>query len=120
FGAAGDKTIAYIALGDGIFGIAGFVLVGPESLAKSITGRTGQQATISVLMTIFFIAAVFATYYIVYRLTDQGTLKPVVEPDKYKISQVTIDMLKALKEPVHVTAFYQQNNPQREEAKTWI
>ena len=120
-GAAGEKTVAYVALGVGILGIAGFVLVDPESLAASITGRTGQQATISLLMTIFFIAAIGAGYYIVYRLSDQGTLKPVVEPDKYKISQVTIDMLKELKEPVHVTAFYPQTDAQgREEARTWL
>src|SRR5438105_3014247 len=104
-GSTGSLTITWIALGVGVLGIAGFVIIDPASVASAITGRTAQQGTISVLTTIFFLAAILGGYYILYRLTTDGVVGDIVKPAQYKLHDTTVNMLKGLKQPVHVIGF---------------
>ncbi len=103
-----NKTVLYIALAVGALGIVGFVLIDPESISKALTGRTGQQATISLLMTIFTLTAIVVLFSLVYKLDQDGTISPwdVGKSGQYQLHQQTIDILNSLEEPVHITGFY--------------
>lgn len=116
-------TVSYVALGVTVAGIAAFVLLDPDSIASAITGRTGQQALITALMTIFFIALVVTAYYILYKLVEDGKITPwdLTESQKYQLSDASIELLDGLEEPVHVTAFIgETQRDQQEEAELWL
>ena len=103
-----NKTVLYVALAVGVLGIVGFVLVDPNAISKALTGRTGQQATISLLMTIFTLTAIVVLFSLIYKLDQDGTISPwdVGKSGKFTLHQQTLDILSGLKEPVHVTGFY--------------
>lgn len=117
-GEAGDKTVTWVALAVGVLGITGFVLLDPEAIVTAVTGRTAAQGAISVLSTIFFLAAVIGGYYILYRATTDGVVDDLVKPAEYRLHEPTIEILEGLEEPVKVTAFV---SVQEEEAiRKWL
>jgi ABC-type uncharacterized transport system involved in gliding motility auxiliary subunit len=105
-------SVHYVALVVAVLGIAGSVLVDPENLSRSLFGRTGQQAGITLLMTLAFIALIVAGYYILYDLTRTGKVSPwdLSAAQKYSLSETSIEILQTLDEDVHVYAFYNQDD----------
>ncbi len=117
------NPVSYVSLAVAALGIIGFILLDPDAIAKAITGRTGQQAVITLLMTIGFVALVVVAYYILYQLAEQGKITPwdLTEGQKYQLHEATIELLEGLEEPVHVTGFYAQTNrSSRDEAELWL
>lgn len=108
------NTVSYVALGVSILGIAGFVLLDPQAVAKAITGRTGQYGLTTALMSLFFIAFVVAVFVIVY----SANITPVdlTEARQYQLSDTTIRLLAELEDDVHVTGFFtrDQSDQQRD------
>jgi WD40 repeat protein len=117
------SPVSYISLGVAVLGIVGFILLDPDAIAQAITGRAGQQAVITVLLTIGFLAMIVVAYYILYQLSQQGKITPadLTEAQKYQLHDATIELLEGLEESVHVTGFYAQNDrASREEAERWL
>ncbi|GEM_PF-3080366 len=108
------NTVSYVALGVSILGIAGFVLLDPQSVVKAITGRTGQYGLTTALMSLFFIAFVVAVFIIVR--SANITPLDLTEASRYRLSDTTIQLLAELEEDVHVTGFFtrDQSDQQRE------
>lgn len=116
-------TVHYVALVLAVAGIVGWIALDPQNLARIFFGRTGQQAGISLLMTIAFLALVIAAYYILYDLTQKGKISPwdLTEAQKYNLSDESIQVLEQLDQPVHVYAFYgESNRDTREEVELWL
>ncbi len=114
-----DNQWSYIGLAVTILGAAGFILLDPRALMKTATGRSGQYALTSVVMSICFVAFVAVMYWIVWKVnpapTDLTALK------KYQLSQKTIDLLAGLKEDVHATGFFNnQELSSQNEADLWL
>lgn len=112
-------TVSYVALGVGILGLAGFVLLDPRALVASITGRTSQYGITTVLMSLMFIVVVVALFIVV----RAAKIEPwdVTQSQKYKLSQQSIDLLANLQENIHVVGFYtEQDMTNRQEAETWL
>lgn len=112
-------TYSYIALGVAILGLAGFVLLDPQALVTSVTGRTSQYGITTVLMSLIFIVLVVALFILV----RAAKLDPVDLTDirKYELSQQSIDFLAGLEHDVHVVGFYQEQDMEgRKEAEIWL
>ncbi|MEJ2148181.1 MAG: Gldg family protein [Chloroflexota bacterium] len=109
-------TVSYVALGVTILGLAGYVLLDPEDIVQMVTGRTGQYALTTWLLSLVFVAFVVALY-ILLRSAD---LPPwdLTEAQKYQPSEQTIQLLESLDQDVHVTGFYAQGA--EEDAKVWL
>lgn len=111
-------TVSYIALGVGIVGLAGFVLLDPAAIAQAITGRAGQYGLTTTLLSVVFVAFVVALF-VVIREWDPAPID-VTENQQYSLSEASIDLLQSLEEPVHVIGFYSETSFQREEAEAWL
>jgi WD40 repeat protein len=116
-------TTSYIALGVGILGLAGFVLVDPEGLATSMTGRSGQYGAANFLISAALIVVLGIVYAGVKQLSTEGKITPydATGEHKYDLSQATIDVLSSLKEDVKITVFYtNRQDQQKKEAELWL
>jgi WD40 repeat protein len=112
-------TYSYVALGVAILGLAGFVLLDPQALVTSLTGRTSQYGTTTVLMSLFFIVFVVAIFVIVR--AAKITPWDLTAVQKYKLSQQSIDILSKLTDDIHVVGFYSdQSADQRKDAEIWL
>lgn len=112
-------TVSYVALGVAILGLAGFVLLDPQALVASVTGRTSQYGVTTVLMSLIFIVLVVALFILV----REAKISPwdLTEAQKYQLSQQSIDLLADLKDDIRVTGFYtDQQSEQRQEAEIWL
>jgi WD40 repeat protein len=111
-------TVSYVALGVGVIGLAGFVLLDPQAIVEALTGRTGQFGLTTALMSLFFVAFVIALFIVI----RQAEISPidVTEGQKYTLSDASIEALHNLEEPVHAIAFYPETSSQREEASIWL
>ncbi|MBN1309769.1 MAG: Gldg family protein [Anaerolineae bacterium] len=113
------NTVSYAALGVGILGLAGFVLLDPEAFVAGITGRTSQYGATTILMSLIFIVFVVAIYILVDALAIEPY--PLTDSEKYQLSQQTKDILAGLEDEVHVVGFYtDQETTQQDEAKLWL
>lgn len=108
------NTVSYVALGVGILGMAGFVLLDPHAVVKAITGRTGQYGLTTALMSLFFVAFVVAVFVIVR--SANITPLDLTEAQQYRLSNTTIQLLAELEDDIHVTGFFtrDQSDQQRE------
>ncbi len=111
-------TVSYIALGVGVAGLAGAVMVDPGAVSKALTGRSGQYGLTTALLSLFFVAFVVALYAVI-RAANIAPID-VTEARKYTLSQASIDVTQNLEEPVHVIGFYAAESIQRPEAETWL
>jgi DNA-binding beta-propeller fold protein YncE len=111
-------TVSYVALGVGVIGLAGFVLLDPQAIVEALTGRTGQFGMTTALMSLFFVAFVVALFIVI----RQAGFAPidVTEGQQYTLSDASIEVLQNLQEPVHAIAFYSETSSQREEASIWL
>lgn len=113
------ETGSYIALGVAILSLAGFVLLDPQALMTSLTGRTSQYGVTTALMSLIFVVLVVALYILV----REASFEPIdlTEAQKYKLSQQSIDLLGNLEEDIHIVGFYpEQDVTQRDEAERWL
>jgi WD40 repeat protein len=109
-------TVSYVALGVTILGLAGYVLLDPEDIVQMVTGRTGQYALTTWLLSLVFVAFVVALYI----LLRSAELPPwdLTEAQRYQPSDETIQLLETLDQDVHVIGFYAQGG--EEDAKVWL
>lgn len=113
-----EPLVVWIALGVGVAGLAGFVLLDPQSLAEALTGRSGQSRLTSIAISVVFVAFIVALYIII----READIQPwdVSEQQKYQLSQESIDILENLGEPVRAYAFFVDGSPLKEEADLWL
>lgn len=113
-----EPLVVWIALGVGVAGLAGFVLLDTQSLVEALTGRSGQHRLTSIAMTTVFIAFVVALFIIV----READIEPwdVSEQQQYQLSQESLDILANLTEPVKAYAFYLDGSTSKEDADLWL
>jgi len=115
------KTISYVALGLGVAGLVGFVLLDPQTLVEAITGRSGQYTLTTWLMALFFTAFVIAIFVIL----KQAAIPPwdLTSAGKYQMTDTTRKLLESLKPDVkvHVIGFYVAGqDPDYADAQLWL
>jgi WD40 repeat protein len=113
------NTTSYIALGVAIVGVAAFVLLDPETLVKSVTGRSGQYAITTWLMSIFFVAFVIALYVIV----RESKIDPwdLTASQKYQMSAQSVELIKTIPDEIHAVGFYSDaQSSDRKDAEIWL
>ncbi len=112
-------TVSWISLAVGIVGLAGFIMVDPQSLIEAITGRRGQYGLTSALLSLFFVAFVVALYVVI----KNANIAPidVSASKKYELSDASKNVLQNMTEDVTVTGFYTaQMSSQQDEAQIWL
>jgi ABC-type uncharacterized transport system involved in gliding motility auxiliary subunit len=113
------KTVSYVAFGIAALGLVAFVLLDPQSLAAAVTGRTGQYAITTWVMALAFTAFVIAIFIILRK----AAIAPadLTAAQKYQMSDQTKQILKGLKDDVHVVAFYPDTDSTgRKDAQLWL
>lgn len=118
-----DNLVAQIALGVGVIGILGFILLDPQALQAALTGRRARYASNSVLMSIAFAAILVIGFVILLDLEDQFDWMTVdlTEDQQFALSEQTLDILQSLDEPVHVYGFYTNRQSSiQDDAEIWL
>jgi len=109
----------YIGLGIAVAGAAGFILLDPQSLVKTATGRSGQYALTSVLVSVLFIIFAGSMYWIVKQINPPSA--NLRESSKYEISAKTVDLLKGMQEEVHAIGYFKASQEeQKNQADLWL
>lgn len=112
-------TVSWVALGVGLFGLASFVLLDPQAIAKALTGRSGQYGLTTALLSVFFVAFVVALFVVI----RQADITPwdISEDQSYRLSEASINVLEQLNGEVQATGFFDETmSGLREEAEIWM
>jgi len=104
------KVEGLLAAGFLLLGI--YVLLNPSQVRAALTGRTARYGGNATLMFLAFVGILFLLNFIASRHHRRFDL---TELKRFSLSPQTIQVLKELKEPVHITAFLTAADPRRQE-----
>ena len=110
---------SYIGLGVAALGAAGFILLDPQALVKTATGRAGQYGLTSVLMSVAFVAFIMIAYWVIKTINPQAV--DLTELRKYELSDQSKQLLATLPEEIHAVGYYTvEQKSQQDEADLWL
>jgi hypothetical protein len=111
-------TVSLIALGVGVIGLVGYLILDMDAIVAALVGRRGQYALVTVGVGVLFVAVLVALYIVVGKLP----VDPIdfTEEQRYALSPQTLDLLANLDEEVQVYAFFTEGYYYRDEAEIWL
>jgi len=106
------RVEAPIAIGAALIGLA--VLTNPETVRAAVTGRQARYGSNAVIMSVAFLGIVALLNFLGVRHAKRIDL---TAEKQFSLSAQTTQVLADLKDPVHVTAFFQQTDSRRQNAE---
>jgi ABC-type uncharacterized transport system involved in gliding motility auxiliary subunit len=104
-----------IALGSAVLLAAAGVLLDPDRIRRTFTGRQARYGSNALLLSIAFLGCVGVAYYFVQANPQQVDL---TEDREYSLAPESLLMLSELKEPVRLVGFFTpENSGSRETAR---
>lgn len=104
--------VTEILLGVGLFLVATYVLLRPAEVRRALTGRQARYGSNTLVMSVAFLGILVLVNF----LAGRHHLRADWTAEKaYSLSPQTLEILKELKEPVHVTGFFTPADSRRTE-----
>ncbi len=112
------EIVSYIALGVGVIGLAGYIILDMNAIVAALVGRPGQYALVTAGISVLFVIVLVVLYIVVDRLP----IDPIdfTEEQRYALSPQTLDLLADLDEEVEVYAFFAEGYYYSDEAEIWL
>lgn len=112
------EIVGYIALGVGVIGLAGYVILDMDAIVATLVGRRGQFAMITVGVSLLFVVVLVILYIVV----DKLPVDPIdfTEERQYSLSPQTLDLLSNLDEEVEAYGFFDPGSYYFDQAEIWM
>lgn len=102
--------VAEILLGVGLVLVAAYVLLRPGEVRQALTGRQARYGSNALVMSLAFLAILVLLNFLAGRHHLRADWTASKE---YSLSPQTVEILKGLEEPVHVTGFLTSGDSRR-------
>lgn len=91
-----------------VVGLAGYVILDPDSVRQFLTGRQARYGSNAVLLSIAFVGILVVVNYLVYQNSTRWDL---TEDQQNTLTDETQATLDTLEQPIQVSAFYTPDLP---------